>query len=388
MTLALTSRPEPDDARIDPIDRWRTAMRLAPADAADQLRMAFRETLPTQGELIFTGACRFQCAHCIYPPEFARLNRGLGLVAWDRILRDLYRGLGISTFVYGGRSLTPDGVEAMTRLRQMLPEAFIGLIDNGISMLPRRDALVGVEADWIDISLDGQPADHDRQRCVPGSFDEGLAGALWLKRNAVSPKVNILTCLTTINHLSVVEMIRSLNARGFKNFFITPITTVPGVGPSRDLELDDEQLCRFISSLRQALGELDDAWVEMNIFAAQYAGYIAQLLPDVWTNMRLERDGLSYHEHAGGKAPDAGNELAIRYFPSSLTGTREFIVNTNGDAILPKAMVYGSVEPRFVLGNLVRQNAEEIVRAFPESSCFDFQIREFIEEQAILGRYF
>ena len=197
---------------LQPIERWRQALQLPAEEAVEELRLAYREHWPTQGELIFTGACEFTCQHCIYPPSFARANRSLSAENWDRILGDISQNLGVDTFVYGGRSLTAQGLEVMIGLRQRLPEVQIGLIDNGISMLPVQERLADVRADWIDISLDGQAGDHDLQRGRPGSYKAGLEGARWLVSNGIAPKVNILTCLTTLNRHSVIPMIQDLNA--------------------------------------------------------------------------------------------------------------------------------------------------------------------------------
>jgi MoaA/NifB/PqqE/SkfB family radical SAM enzyme len=242
--------------------------------------------------LIFTGACSFQCAHCIYPPSFARNNRSLEIGEWENILQALVCDVGIRTFVYGGRSLNADGVEVMATLRSRVPDAHIGIIDNGISMLPHLDGLRAVRADWFDVSLDGLVEDHDRQRGRPGSFVEGLHGAMRLKEEGFAPRVNILTCLTTLNYRSVCDMIRQVNMLGFKNFFVVPITLGDGVGPSPELRLAREQLAAFIAELRHMMPELEDAWVELLLFSADYAADLASTLPDLWEAHEAGRDEL------------------------------------------------------------------------------------------------
>ena len=370
-----------------PIERWRKALQVRPNQALEEIRAAYRDHWPTQGELIFTGACEFQCQHCIYPPSYAQLNRGLAVEEWDRILQDMSQKLGIQTFVYGGRSVTANGLEVLARLRERLPEAHIGLIDNGISMLPRRNLLAEVRPDWIDISLDGQEQDHDVQRRSVGSFRAGLEGALWLVRNGVAPKVNILTCLTTLNRNSVIPMIRDLNGMGFKNFFITPVTVVDGVRPLPQLRLPAEEFAVFIAELRAALGQLDDAWVEVNLFSVTYAEYVARFLPDIWSQFVSDRDSLSWYERSPDSEERGASEFFIRYYPSSLTGTREFIVNTNGDVIVPTSMVAGRIEEKHVLGNLLRQAAVGVVEGLPDSAKFSFYEQEFLHEQDMLRRY-
>lgn len=372
---------------LQPIERWLNALRLPGDQAIEELRQAYRENWPTQGELIFTGACEFQCQHCIYPPSYARLNRGLAVESWDRILGELFHNLNIRTFVYGGRALTTDGLDVLTGLRRRFPDTRIGLIDNGISMLPVQERLADVRADWIDISLDGQAGDHDLQRGRIGSYQAGVEGARWLVRNSVAPKVNILTCLTTLNRNSVIPMIRDLNAEGFKNFFITPVTVVEGIRPAADLRVSAESFAEFVRELREVLPLLDDAWVEFTIFSAEYAECIARLAPEIWTSFAPDRDGLSWGESWQDHGLRRGSELHVRYYPSSLTGTRELIVNTNGDVIVPKAMAAGKVIGEHVLGNLLQEDVRAVVAATPESSRFNFYGQEFLHEQELLRRY-
>lgn len=383
----IQSVPWVNQSSKQPIERWLKAIRSSGECAVELLRKAYRENWPTQGELIFSGACEFACQHCIYPPSYAKANRGLSVEQWDRILENIVQNLGIRTFVYGGRSLSAEGLEVLTGLRRRFPDAQIGLIDNGISMLPMRDRLAGVQAEWIDISLDGQGREHDLQRGRPGSFRSGLEGVQWLVRNGIAPKVNILTCLTTLNQDSVIPMIQELNAMGLKNFFITPVSVAEGMRPSPELRVSAEDFTKFILELRAVMPLLDDAWVELNCFSAEYAEYIAQKAPDIWEQFTCDRDGLSWGDKSVGAANQCVNEFYVRYYPASLTGTREFIVNTNGDVIVPKSMAAGRIADEHVLGNLLRQDAHEIVEGLPESPEFLFYEQEFLHEQSLLRRY-
>lgn len=370
-----------------PIQRWQTAMRLGEAEGAESLRAAYRENWPAQGELIMTGACEFQCQHCVYPPSYARSNRGLAAEWWNRMLQDMYENLGVRTFVYGGRSVTAEGLNVLQRLRERHPNARIGLIDNGISMLQDHGQLQSIRPDWIDISLDGQEQEHDLQRGRKGSFRAGLNGACWLVDNGTAPKVNILTCLTTINRHSVIPMVRELNQAGFRNFFITPVTIVDGVRPSPHLRLDAREFAEFLGELRTMMSELDEAWVEVNMFSAVYAEYMAFLMPDVWSGFSMDRDSLLWRETYASTDGGEASDLFLRYSPDSLTGTREFIVNTNGDVITPKSMAMGRIPEKYVAGNLLRQGAEHVVRELPDSGKFEFYLSELIRERNILRRY-
>lgn len=381
-SVALFESPVSEDSSA--ITQWREALR-APEALADRVLSDIYHTFqPTQGELIFTGACSFQCAHCIYPPSFARHNRGLKADQWIGILESLARDVGISTFVYGGRSVNAEGVQAMGAVRASLPSVHIGMIDNGISMLPHLDGLRGIKADWFDVSLDGLADDHDRQRGKVGSYLEGLQGALWLKEQGFAPRVNILTCLTTLNYRSVCGMIREVNALGFKNFFITPITLEQGIGPASQLRLSADQLCWFIEELKRTIVDLDDAWVELLLFSADYASDFARILPGLWSVYDSGRDEISWNLQESLGAEASANSLFIRYYPLSLTGIRELIINTNGDVIVPKAMIYGKVPPEMVLGNLLRETPRQLLDSLPNRRGFEFYQVELRKEAAFL----
>ena len=376
---------KPEMARLDPIEYWSAALRGEQGHGGDLLREAYHTNLPTQGELIFTGACEFSCNHCIYSQDYARHNRPMTLAGWQPLLSSISEDLGVDTFVYGGRSLTDSALDVMTWLRKHNPNANIGLIDNGISMLPRRERLHDVRADWIDISFDGQAADHDAQRGRIGSYQDALESALWLVRNGVAPKVNVLSCLTRLNRHSMIPMIRELNDKGFKNFFIVPITVVENERHMQDLQLSETEFVEFMEELRASVGSLDDAWVEVNMFAPIYAQAVARLMPDVWKGFQSGRDGLVWHEETHGTS---NTEFFVWYYPTSLTGTRELIINTTGDVIMPKSMARGQISPEHIVGNLLHEPAKTMLDRLPLSPKFGFYLNELENEMMLLKEYF
>lgn len=378
----LIETPLTDD--VSAIVQWREALNAPERDADHMLSDIYRQFWPTQGELIFTGACSFQCAHCIYPPSFARHSRSLKVDQWGALLQSLACDAEIGTFVYGGRSINADGVEVMRSVRDSFPDAQIGMIDNGISMLPHLDQLYQVKANWFDVSLDGLAQDHDVQRAKPGSYDEGLRGALYLKEQGFAPRVNILTCLTTLNYRSVCAMIREVNALGFKNFFITPITLGDAVGPAPDLRLSREQFHWFINELEKTVAGLDDAWVELLLFSADYASDLAEELPDLWRTGEMGRDEMYWNLGKFSGLDVSANVLFIRYYPLSLTGIREMIINTNGEVIVPKAMAYGKVPPEMVLGDLLVESPRQLLAGIPDRGAFQFYRVELRREVAFL----
>jgi hypothetical protein len=127
--------------------------------------------------------------------------------------------------------------------------------------------------------------------------------------------------------------------------------------------------------LEQALESLDDAWIELNIFGIEYVSHILECYPELWKRFRSEREHLVWEQTRNG------NELLINYYPSSLTGVRELIVNTNGDAIFPKVMAEGNISEQGVIGSLLEKSALELVKQLPDSARFEFYHNEFLNEQ-------
>jgi len=361
-----------------PIDTWGDWLT---ADVQDLGRLPLAELYsrfwPTQGELIFTGGCEFECQHCIYPPDYGRFNAGLPPEAWERVFRDLVAGLGMTTFVCGGRAVTRDGVEALARLRAVAPDGRIGMIDNGISFVPHRERLAELRLDWIDVSLDGDEAAHDRQRGRPGSFRAGLAGAQWLMTERIAPRVNILTCLTVLNAGTVTSMMSRLNAEGFKNFFVTPVS-VAEPRPLRHLVVEAAGFAAFVESLARATESLNDAHLEVEIHDVRYLRFLLEFAPG------LLRNGLAERDHIRWVVVNGATPLYVNYYPLSLSGTRELIVNTNADVVAPKAMAWGRVPRNAVVGNLMAEPAAALIRRLPESPAFTFFEAELEREREAL----
>lgn len=369
---------------VSPAESWAQVMRLplTEKDALEHLREAYRAHLPEVGELIFAGACEFTCEHCIYAPSFARFNRRMTLSDWKRVVGKSVGELGIRTFVYGGRSVTVEGLELLTWIRKSYPDAGIGLIDNGISMFPHREKLGELDLDWVDISLDGTEKDHDRQRKRAGSFRLGLEGALWLKEHNVAPKVNISTCLTTLNRASVIEMIRTLNELGFKNFFVIPVVIVRGSRPNAGLMLSGRELAEFLTELQSVVFGLKDACVEVNLFMSEYQAAVFRYLPELGRDMRPVDTHFRY------EMDSSDTSFSVSYFPASLAGTRELIINTNGDIILPETMAGGRITRSGVVGNAVDGSVGCLIQSLTDRTQFSWYFDELLYEKQRLKEFY
>ena len=340
-----------NDGRVRPapIDAWSDALRAPGAsDALAILAEVYRSRRPRELEVIFTGVCPFACRHCIYPEDYAKYNRSPVSNALSRALIALGAKWDIDTLFYAGRSVTEAGARLLVEARHAWPAARIGMVDNGISIMPHRERMIEAGLDWIDISLDGEREDHDRQRGRSGSFDKAVEGLTRIVRERWAPRVHVLSCITALNVASLPRMIARLNGIGVRNFALSPLVVVPGVRPDPDLALPPAALRAFVEDLGALSPRLDDAYVEVVIHRPQHLAAVAGGTLD-----RFE----PADDHLAARTGDVGgNEFCIRYFPTSLAGVRELAVNANGDVFAPMSMAHGRMPPERVFGNLVHED--------------------------------
>ena len=54
------------------------------------------------------------------------------------------------------------------------------------------------------------------------------------------------------------------------------------------------------------------------------------------------------------------NELHINYYPLSLNGVREFIINSDGNVIFPQVVRRAQLSDRDIIGNMLLYGADKI----------------------------
>lgn len=343
-----------------------------------KLRQVYESNLPELGAIIFTSTCQCNCQHCIYHIDYSKFNACLSSDQWKRIIRKIYGELGIKTFIHNGRSMDDTGIKVLKWMRGELPDIQVGIIDNGISLNSYFDELHDIQPDWIDISIDGMEKEHDFQRNRTGVFKETFKTISRLLQEDMAPKINILSCLTTINKDSVINLIEFMNQYGFKNFFISPISTFKDCGPSEKLRVTGIDLVKFIRNLYSSLDKFKDTWVEFNIFDAEYMKDIKVFYPELWHNFYTKQRHLSYRMYRDD------NELYVNYYPLSLNGIREFIINSNGDVILPQAVRKQRIQDEDIISSLLLKSTSEAITKLKRFKL-DFYINALIMEKCFIG---
>lgn len=345
-------------------------------DCNEALRQIYVDHSPKYLEILLNSHCPFQCSHCIYPPDYHHHNANLDSEQWLRIFEHAYWKMGLRTFMFNGRHLRERDVVLIGRLKYRYNDIQVGVITSGGISDRTISALIDANPNWVDISLDGDETDHDRQRGVQGSY--GLTQDLikQLQHSKNIEKVNILTCLTRLNAGSVNQMIRQLNGDGFSSFFITPVTLVENVRPDPALRPSRDILSRILDELIEMSIDLEDSWLEFNFFEAAYFRDIMAVRPALFNVVENEYDHLEAIHRNGN------NEFHINYYPSSLTGIRELILNSNGDIIPPKVVAMGKIDIGYIFSNMLKDKLnEDFNRYIAYHPGFSFYLKELYDEQ-------
>ncbi|QTA78758.1 Radical SAM domain-containing protein [Desulfonema limicola] len=362
---------------MTPIENWLDLIR-SDADKdklIEGLKSIYQTYKPYCAGLIFTGHCPNKCQHCIYPPDYSVYNNDISADEWKKIVKNIYDDLDIRLFVSNGRSFNKTSLEVLTYIKKELPDTKVGIIDNGLDILPFIDELKVLQPDWIDISLDGMEVDHDRQRNQAGSFNKVVDTLSVLMDNDISPKINILTCLTTINYNSIIELIFLLNEKGFKNFFISPVSVLEGFRPSVDLKVSAEIFRKFVKKISKSLYSFGDIWIELNLFDADYFRYINK---SYFNEFKFNYDHLVWDNISNN------NLFFLRYFPNSLAGIREFVVNCTGEILPPKVMAKGKIVNEDVFGSLLINKTKFIIDNMANKKSYNIFIKSLFNEQQSL----
>jgi len=366
---------------MEPITAWRSLIEsdLSQDEMEFGLKRFYRFSTPDIAGMIFNGYCSHKCQHCIYHPNYSEYFCDLSTKQWEFILRKLYEDLSIRLFIDNGRSITKKNLEVIKFIKKELPQSLIGLIANGPDLSPYIDELAAMEIDWIDVSVDGMEDEHDLQRNQVGSFKKTFNTILKLYQNKISPKLSILTCMTTINKFSIVELIKFYNDKGISNFFLSPVSILKGYRPSDKLKINCEDFILIVENIKKFLDEFQNAKIEIDLFDAKYMHYISTNNISLWKKFYDDYDHMSYRTSKG----DSG--LKINYFPLSMSGTKEIILNCNGDTCPPLVMAKGRIPKEDLFGSPLSVNPSELIANIPYLHGFNIFINSLYYEKSLLN---
>lgn len=361
-----------------PIQYWLSLIQseLTAVELSKELGDMYRHHQPYLAEMVVESFCPSKCQHCIYPPDYHRYNESLTEQQWQKAISDLYFKLGLKTFIFSGRSLTGKILRIAEYVKENLPDAVTGIIGDAQEVKPLLPDIYRLQPDWIDISIDGLAKEHDQMRGRQGAFSLALDVLKQLRDVSEIAKVNILSCLTAENNLSILDMVSFLNNEGFKNFFISPVVVYESVRPSTSLIPSAKDFVQFLRRLRETSANLSDSYLEVNIYDVGYFRDIKRYQHDLYELFQPGLSSLNFEEHSGD------NEVHISYSPTSVAGSEELIINSNGDIIPPRIVAEGRIDKRLVAGNITKVlDKPYYLRELVKDDVLGFYLAELLKER-------
>ncbi|MEQ1561586.1 MAG: hypothetical protein ABL899_02600 [Nitrospira sp.] len=157
-------------------------------------------------------ACNLQCHHCIFQAERSSNEMSLSNSLITAVKTIVIQMGANPIVVHEGRIFRPEHLEWLTAIREVRPDARIGMIDSGAYLNHAKQIeQSGFKFDWLDISLDGDRARHNLQRDDYDAFNVAIEGITNAKR-FLTPRgyVTSLFTLTRFNQRIIAETEASL----------------------------------------------------------------------------------------------------------------------------------------------------------------------------------
>jgi MoaA/NifB/PqqE/SkfB family radical SAM enzyme len=224
------------------MDYWFSIVHLQ--DSGEQFIENMFDSLGDEYPSIFSvvgeRTCALQCAHCIFQAE--KSSQALSLSnSLTVAVKTIISQMGANPiFVHEGRMFRPAHLEWLTAVRDLRPDAVVGMIDTGAYLdyateIKQSD----FKFDWLDISIDGTEEVHAQQRKNARSFSlamEGIGNASRFIRE--TGRITSLFTLTKINYASVLATCKILP----KELTEWHITTISPVRPEiSGLSVNDDE---------------------------------------------------------------------------------------------------------------------------------------------------
>jgi hypothetical protein len=169
--------------------------------------------------LVTNNVCNLRCGHCYLQVESASSSL-LTEDEWMRVLASAGR-LAPELLCFAGKEIlaTPVGPRLLAeaaRLRNCAAApSRLGLITNGTLLDRYRATVLSADISYLDISLDGLPADHDALR-GKGAFERAWPNVLWAART-LGERFFINLTLQRRNVERLVEAVSFYRANGIRH---------------------------------------------------------------------------------------------------------------------------------------------------------------------------
>lgn len=309
------------------IDLWYQAVIEGENIEDKDFIFTLKQECPGLISTVFERWCNLQCIHCFYEMERATASQ-CDTYGIEDILQTLVKQVSQSKechLLHAGRILREWHIPVLRNIQKTNPGVKIGLIDNGsYTKLINKIILSDLLFNWIDISLDGTPEIHNKQRDNSNAFrvaQKGLSEAKnILKKDG---KLTALFTLTTINSHSVGKTV-DIALEYAHEFHLSPISPRTGQQHLVSSVLDIEKMWNSIVNAVKIHGR------EKIIIRMYHASDFEKLSHVVGhkTVSQSLKSALVIPETAG-LLLDIEN-ICVSFFPSSLWPKEEIIVDADG----------------------------------------------------------
>ena len=106
---------------MEPIEIWKKIINSESNEQEIQMRLkeVYRNNRPLIAEIIMNSHCPNRCLHCIYPPDYAQYNKNMSWEEWKTAFQIIYEKLGMKRFIFDGRTITRECIQAIRLLKTL-----------------------------------------------------------------------------------------------------------------------------------------------------------------------------------------------------------------------------------------------------------------------------
>jgi len=212
------------------------------------------------------NVCNLLCRHCYV--EYESNNNDLTIEEWERVF-DFCIESGARVFGNVGKEPTLTWEKTKSLLsyfknrKEKIPNIKYGIVTNGLLIDKKKvDQLKILNLDYIDISIDGSKAIHDKIR-GKGTFAKTIQNILRITKEDMQKKLFISYTLNKINQHSFASLMHELYQLGIKNYLVSPYLTNR---INDKLELTTHEYVNSIEDLMLNKSINWDAYKDINLY--------------------------------------------------------------------------------------------------------------------------
>ncbi|MEM7064348.1 MAG: radical SAM protein [Cyanobacteria bacterium P01_B01_bin.77] len=218
------------------------------------------EAQPIQLEVGIGNECGMTCKHCYLAYAAGPMN--LPLVSIEKLkatATEMVRELGTRMVCVTDRdALTPGRsipfFRHLASLRDQFSDLKFGGVTNGLLMPSFAEPLAELSLDYLDLSIDGMPHEHNGIR-GKGKFEQAIDNLRLAQKHRVAKRIITTHTLTRYNDDSLIRLIHYLITKENIVFFdVGPFMAVAKTMMKHQLQASD--IAEFLDSLANSLQPL------------------------------------------------------------------------------------------------------------------------------------